>query len=201
MIQIWLVSMVQHVHNVCTTDACRIVRPHCRNRGFSAPPRARSPAFSSTLSYRSESRPFGQVFTQAGSCPTTTRSTHSVHLSNAVVFRVEARNVERTARNAITAANALLGLEVDDTVGILNHATSAGHAFRQPGSDQCVQPSSGWAISIYHSAPLPRSASPSTIWYLNHWGCRHPQCYCRRYRECRSTLNTPPDRLYSRYRW
>ena len=24
-------------------------------------------------------------------------------------------------------------------------------------------------------------------------------CYCRRYRECRSTLNTPPDRLYSRY--
>ena len=39
---------------------------------------------------------------------------------DAVVFRVQARYVERTARNAVAAADALLGLEVDDAVGILN---------------------------------------------------------------------------------
>jgi hypothetical protein len=39
---------------------------------------------------------------------------------DAVVFRVQARHVERTAGDAVAAADALLGLEVDDAVGILN---------------------------------------------------------------------------------
>ena len=39
---------------------------------------------------------------------------------DAVVFRVQARYVERAARDAVAAADALFGLEVDDAVGILN---------------------------------------------------------------------------------
>ncbi|MNR37624.1 hypothetical protein D3C85_1556610 [compost metagenome] len=39
---------------------------------------------------------------------------------DAVVFRVQSRHVERTAGNAVAAADALLRLEVDDAIGILN---------------------------------------------------------------------------------
>jgi len=39
---------------------------------------------------------------------------------DAVVFRIQARHVERTARNAVAAANSLLRLEVDNAVGVLN---------------------------------------------------------------------------------
>ncbi len=39
---------------------------------------------------------------------------------DAVVFRVEARHVERAASDTVAAADTLLGLEVDNTVSVLN---------------------------------------------------------------------------------
>ncbi len=39
---------------------------------------------------------------------------------DAVVFRVQTRHIERTAGDTVTAADALLGLEIDDAVGVLN---------------------------------------------------------------------------------
>ena len=65
-------------------------------------------------------------------------------------------DVERTALDAIAAADAVLADEVDDAVGVLHDRAGAGHAFRQPGSSQCMQPS----LRISHSR-LPFSSSHS----------------------------------------
>ncbi len=57
---------------------------------------------------------------QAGSRPTDTRSLHSVHLKTLRDGGSEFRNVERAAGHAISAADAIRLLEIDDAVGILN---------------------------------------------------------------------------------
>ena len=51
-------------------------------------------------------QPVGQAFTQAGSRPTPTRSTQSVHFAILPRLGVEARHVERAARLAVAAADA-----------------------------------------------------------------------------------------------
>ena len=121
MIQIWLVSMVQHVHNMCTTDACRVVQTRIVvTTGFQLRHALARQRFHRL--FRTEVNRARWAGLHAGRF---LPNHHAVNAQrtfvDAVVFRVEARNVERTARNAITAADALLGLEVDDTVGILNN--------------------------------------------------------------------------------
>ena len=56
----------------------------------------------------------------AGSSPCPTRSEHSVHLYTFFVVGVELRDVERAARDAVLTADAVLLVEVDDAVRVLD---------------------------------------------------------------------------------
>ena len=64
--------------------------------------------------------PVGQALTQAGSSPTPTRSEHKRAFVRFVIDRADPRDVERTALDAIAAADAVLADEVDDAVGVLH---------------------------------------------------------------------------------
>ena len=117
------VGVVQHVHHVRTANPGRIVQARVIvTTGFQLAHALCRQRFH--ILFRAKVDSAGWAGLHAGRF---LPNHHAVNAQrtfvDAVVFRVEARNVERTARNAITAANALLGLEVDDTVGILNNCT------------------------------------------------------------------------------
>src|SRR5215469_2480276 len=90
--------------------------------------------------------PVGQVFTHAGSCPTATRSEQSVHLYT---------------RRSLDMRGILNGQPVMQLPQPMQFswwkstmpfvyctiAPGEGHAFKQPGSSQCMQPS----LRISHS--------------------------------------------------
>ena len=65
-------------------------------------------------------QPVGQALMHAGSRPTDTRSTQSVHLRHLPGLRREVRHVERAARLAVAAADALGRVHVHDAVRVLD---------------------------------------------------------------------------------
>ena len=69
----------------------------------------------------------------AGSSPSPTRSEHSVHLKTFFVFVIELGNVERAAGDAISAADAVLLLEIDDAVGVLHDGAVGGAGAQAAG--------------------------------------------------------------------
>ena len=71
-------------------------------------------------------QPVGQALMHAGSRPTETRSTQSVHLDIFPVVCGEAGDVERAARLAVPAADALVRVDVDDAVGVLDDRAGRG---------------------------------------------------------------------------
>src|SRR5690554_426164 len=100
--------------------------------------------------------PVGQVFTQAGSRPTLTRSEQSVHL-----YALLSTLLMRGTSNGqpLTQYPQPIQLsEMKSTIPLeyLTMAPGDGHAFRQPGSSQCMQPS----LRMSHSR-LPSSGSTS----------------------------------------
>ena len=78
---------------------------------------------------------------QAGSSPAPTRSEHSVHLWTFFVSGVELRNVEWTPRDAVLASDAVVLLEVDDPVGVLDDRSVRGAGFQTAGIGAMQAPS------------------------------------------------------------
>ncbi|SSM26301.1 Uncharacterised protein [Klebsiella pneumoniae] len=112
--------MVQHVHDVGATDAGRIVQARIViTAGFQ-------------LSHAFAGQRFHILFGAKVDCAGRTgfhagrllADGHAVYAQgtfvDAVVFRVQTRYIERTAGDTVAAADALLGLEVDNAVGVLN---------------------------------------------------------------------------------
>src|ERR1700739_765632 len=100
--------------------------------------------------------PVGQVFTHAGSRPTPTRSEHSEHLYALLSF-FEMRGT-LNGQPVTHEPHPMQFSEMKSTMPLayLTMAPGAGHAFRQPGSSQCMQPS----LRISHSS-RPGSVSTS----------------------------------------
>src|SRR5262252_5747042 len=102
--------------------------------------------------------PVGQVLTQAGSRPTATRSEHSVHL-----YALPSFFDRRGTSNGqpVTQLPQPMQFSWWKSTIPLEYCTIApgeGHALRQPGSAQCMQPS----LRISHSSRVPSGAVSST---------------------------------------
>src|SRR5579862_8765452 len=100
--------------------------------------------------------PVGHVLTHAGSRPTPTRSEHSVHLY-ALLSSLEMRGM-LNGQPVMHEPQPMQCSSMKSTMP-LEYCTIApgeGHALRQPGSAQCMQPS----LRINHSS-LPFSSSYS----------------------------------------
>src|SRR5690554_346506 len=100
--------------------------------------------------------PVGQVFTQAGSSPTFTRSEHNVHL-----YALLSTSLMRGTSNGQPLTQypqPMQFSEMKSTMPFeyLTIAPGEGQAVRQPGSSQCMQPS----LRMSHSR-LPSSGSTS----------------------------------------
>ena len=117
MVQIRLIGVVQHVHHVCAADARRIVQARVVVTA--------SFQFAHALCRQRFHILFGAKVDSSGwagfHAGRFLSHRHTVDAQrtfvDAVVFRVQARHVERAAGDAVAAADALLGLEVYDTVG------------------------------------------------------------------------------------
>ena len=120
MVQIRLVGVVQHVHHVRTANASRIVQARVIvTTGFQLAHALCRQRFH--ILFRAKVDSAGWAGLHAGWLLTDIYAVNAQRtFVDAVVFRVHARHVERTARDAVAAANTLLRLEVDDAVGILN---------------------------------------------------------------------------------
>ncbi|MNT57685.1 hypothetical protein D3C72_1950720 [compost metagenome] len=61
---------------------------------------------------------------------------HAIHAQRAFVYPVivfvQPRNVERTTRDTVAAANAVILLEIDDTIGVLNNGPRRRTRFQAP---------------------------------------------------------------------
>lgn len=113
--------MVQYVYDVCIIDVCRIVQIRIVViAGFQF-----SNAFVRQRFYRFFRIEVNRVRWVGFYVGWFLFNYYAVNVQrifvDAVVFRVEARNVERIVRNVIIVVNVLFGLEVDDIVGILNN--------------------------------------------------------------------------------
>ena len=105
--------------------------PDRRRRPFESGVLAKLSGASSARSFMSSfvpkcRQPVGQDLMHAGSSPSLTRSEHSVHLKHLLRLRIELRDVERAAGDAIPAANAVVLLEIDDAVGVLDDGAVGG---------------------------------------------------------------------------
>src|SRR5262249_42241141 len=103
--------------------------------------------------------PVGHALTHAGSMPTLTRSTHSVHLA---ILPVSAWNWGTSNGQPVAQRPQPMhasGLTSTMPFSYCTIAPGAGHALRQPGSAQCMH----WSLRISQdSAPL-RSSSRNLI--------------------------------------
>ncbi len=91
-------------------------------------------------------QPVGQDFTQAGSRPTATRSTQSVHLD---IFPVVAENRGTSNGQPVSHSSQPMhwsGFTSTMPFSYCTMAPGAGHALRQPGSAQCMH----WSLRISH---------------------------------------------------
>src|ERR1700730_7470487 len=104
--------------------------------------------------------PVGQDFTQAGSRPTVPRSAHNEHLEALLSF-FEILGTSN-GQPVTHEPQPMQFSEMKSTMPLayLTIAPGAGHAFRQPGSSQCMQPS----LRISHSRrPACTSTSENRI--------------------------------------
>src|SRR5262245_36661987 len=103
--------------------------------------------------------PVGHAFTHAGSMPTATRSTHSVHLAILPVFwwnRGTSNGQPVAHRPQPMHAS---GLTSTMPFSYCTIAPGAGDALRQPGSAQCMH----WSWLISHASAPSRSSSRNLI--------------------------------------
>src|SRR5690606_22014721 len=134
------------------------------------------PAFSKPRDFRSAIRPsacsimssllpktmapVGQTLAHAGSWPTATRSEHKVHLYALLSF-LEMRGILK-GHPETQYPQPMQFSSWKSTMPLVNWTTAPGegHAFRQPGSSQCMQPS----FRISHSrSPAEFSYSANRI--------------------------------------
>ena len=121
MIQAGLVGMVQHIHHMGTADALRIVQTGILIA-------ASVQIFDTFLRhglhvfFRTELNRTGRTSLHAGRLLTDgdTVGTQRAFVS-AVVFFVETRNIERTTCDAVSAANTVFLMEINNTVLILDN--------------------------------------------------------------------------------
>ena len=91
--------------------------------------------------------PVGQVFTPLFPADADAIDAERAFIYPVILF-VEARNIKRTPGNAVTTADAVFRLEIDNPVSVLNDCTSRRARLQAAGSSQCIQPS----LRISHSS-------------------------------------------------
>ena len=104
-------------------------------------------------------QPVGQALMQAGSMPTDTRSTHSVHLCILPVLAGK-----RGTSNGQPVAHSPQPMQASELTSTMPFsyctiAPGAGHAARQPGSAQCMH----WSLRISQASPPGCSCSRNLI--------------------------------------
>ncbi len=120
-IQLRLVGMMQDVHHVGSADARRVVNPGV---GITAFFKLSHPLLGHLqhLFLRTEVDRAGRTGFHAGRF---LADADPIHAQGAfidpVILFIEARDVKRTPRNAVAAADAVFLLEIDDAVGVLNN--------------------------------------------------------------------------------